>query len=134
MLVITENLICRPPVEVGQRGTALADFQDLIGKAWRGVPTSNPLQAFLGRAPYRRRNGFAGNRGEFTDRFLGRGILDVQGHLAARKKISSYKDSYRGHELQDSLPRYSTVISPVMPAQSWSGQTRWKCPACFGIK
>ena len=110
MLVITENLVCRPPVEVGQRGTALADFLDLIGKAWRGMSTSNPLQAFLRGAPYRGCNGFAGNRSEFTDRFLGRGT--------ARKKISSYKDICRGYKLQDSLPRYSTVISPVMPAQS----------------
>ncbi|HYU13500.1 MAG TPA: hypothetical protein VEK82_13050 [Stellaceae bacterium] len=92
MLVIAKNLVCAPPVEIGQRGAPLADFEKLGGEAALRMLAPDPLQPFFGSAPHSSRHRLARDCRELANRFFGRSVLDIKRHRGARQKSSSNKD------------------------------------------
>src|SRR5205823_214750 len=100
VLVVAKNLVGAARVPVGQRGTAPADFQDLLGEAARGAIAPHPLQAFLGGAVDGGGDGLAGEGRKLAYGFFGCRILDVERHMAPWKNLSTCKDSKLGEHLQ----------------------------------
>jgi hypothetical protein len=77
MLIVAEHLVRRPRVEIRQGRAALADLNDLDGKAAAGSIAPHPQQALFCRSTSCGRDGFSREQGQFAYRFFRRGILDV---------------------------------------------------------
>ena len=80
MFVIAQDLVCRPRIEIRQRGATLADFHDLGGEATSASAAPDPQQALFCRPTDRGRDCFYGECGKLTHRFFRRGVFDIEWH------------------------------------------------------
>ena len=70
MLVITEDLVRRAHIKIGQSRATPSDLEELSRQAASSLPPANPLQPFLGGSAHGGRHCFSGGGGEFADEFL----------------------------------------------------------------
>ena len=69
MFVISDDLVCRAGIEVGQGRATPPDLEDFCGEAASSPLSANPLQALLGRSAHGGRDRFSGGRGQLADEF-----------------------------------------------------------------
>jgi hypothetical protein len=87
MLVVTEDLVSRPRIEIRQGGAAPAYFEELGGEAAPASVAANALQSLFGGSAHGGRDRFSGYRRKFSHEFFCNRILDVERHAASLCRI-----------------------------------------------